>query len=263
MRPDIAAFLAQPVSGRIGQPLRVAIYSRIADGIRSQVFVPGSALPNEIELGEFLGVSRTVVREALMLLEEDGLIVTRRGIGRFVAARLPRIGLEQLRPLEEIVAMPDRPVTVRRVAAERQTATEYSAGALKLEPDAQTWFFESILTRGSEKIALVQEYLPAGEELPAISPALAAVVPGLRQGTATVLASVIAILGQKLSRSGYDITVGVAGAIRGRLLGIRPTDPILLLNQTVYIGEQPAYLAKHVVSPKAGHLSVSSVKSTE
>jgi GntR family transcriptional regulator len=256
MRNEVAAFLAQPVSGRIGQPLRVAIYSRVADGIRAGVFVPGSALPNEIEMGEFLGVSRTVVREALMLLEEDGLIVTRRGIGRFVTTDLPRIGLEQLRPLEEIVAMPDQPVSIRRVAAERQTATEYSAGALKLVPDAHIWFFESILTRGGEKIALVQEYLPADEALLALSPALAAIVRKLPPD-ATLLGSVMATLGQKLSRSSYDITVGVAGAIRGRQLGLRPTDPVLLMNQTVYLGEQPAYLAKHVVSPKAGHLSMS------
>jgi GntR family transcriptional regulator len=263
MRPEVAAFLAQPVSGRIGQPLRVAIYSRIADGIRASVFVPGSALPNEIEMGEFLGVSRTVVREALMLLEEDGLIVTRRGIGRFVATDLPRIGLEQFRPLEEIVAMPDLPVSVRRVASERQTVTEYSAGALKLAPDAHIWFFESILTRGGEKIALVQEYLPAGEDMLAISPAFTAILPELKQGKGTVLGGVIAALGQKLSRSGFDITVGVCGAIRGRQLGIRPTDPVLLMNQTVYLGEQPVYLAKHVVSPKAGHLSVTSARSSE
>lgn len=31
-------------------------------------------------------VGRTVVREALMLFEEDGLIQARRGVGRFVAA---------------------------------------------------------------------------------------------------------------------------------------------------------------------------------
>ena len=257
MRHDIAAFLAQPVAGRIGQPLRIAIYSRIADGIRTAVFVPGSALPNEIEMGDYLGVSRTVVREALMLLEEDGLIVTRRGIGRFVATELPRIGLEQLRPLEEIVAMQDQPVSVRRVAAELQTATEFSAGPLKLEPDAQIWFFESLLSRGGERIALVQEYLPAGEDLFKLAPSLPSMMQGQRQGSATVLAAVMATLGSKLSRSGFDITVGIAGAIRGRLLGIRPTDPVLLMSQTVYSGDQPAYLAKHVVSPKAGHLSLS------
>jgi GntR family transcriptional regulator len=257
MQSEVAAFLAQPISGRAGQPLRIAIYSRITEGIRARVFVPGSALPNEIEMGEHLGVSRTVVREALMLLEEDGLIVTRRGIGRFVASDLPLIGLERLRPLEEIVATPDKPVSVRRIAAELQTATDFSAGALKLAPDAEIWFFESLLSRSGEKIALVQEYLPAGDALFGLSPALAAVLPGLRQGSTTLLGSLIATLGAKFSRSSFDITVGVAGAIRGRLLGIRPSDPVLLMSQTVHLRDRPAYLAKYVVSPKAGHLSVS------
>jgi len=256
MKHGIADFLSQPMTGAIGQPLRVIIYSRIADGIRSGVFVPGSALPNEIELGEHLGVSRTVVREALMLLEEDGLIVTRRGVGRFVVSSLPKIGLEQLRPLEEVVATPDQPVTVRKIEAEMQTATEYSAGALRLSLDARIWFFESVLTRGADKIALVQEYLPAGNALSQLSPSLTAILPELRKSQSTVLGAVIAALGQKLSHSTFDITVGVVGKIRGRLLGLRPTDPILLMNQTVHLGDKPLYLAKHVVSAKAGHLSL-------
>ncbi len=256
MQQHIVAFLAQPVSGTLGQPLRVAIYSRIAEGIRARIFVPGTALPNEIELGEQLGVSRTVVREALMLLEEDGLIVTRRGIGRFVATGQPKIGLEQLRPLEQVLAGADTPISVRRVAAEIQTATEFSAGALTIPREARTWFFESVLTRGADKIALVQEYLPADEILVTLSPALAASLPSRKKGSSTVLELVIATLGKKLSRSSFDITVGTVGAVRGRLLGLRPSDPILLVSQTIFIGDKPLYLAKHVVSAKAGHLSV-------
>ena len=256
MQQPIIAFLAEPVSGTLGQPLRVAIYSRIAAGIRARVFVPGAALPTEIELGEHLGVSRTVVREALMLLEEDGLIVTRRGIGRFVATEQPKIGLEPLRPLEQVLASADTPVAVRRVAAEIQTATEFSAGALGIAREARTWFFESVLTRGADKIALVQEYLPSEDILFKLSPALAAGLPAQKKGASTVLELVIATLGQKLSRSSFDITVGTVGAVRGRLLGLRPADPILLMNQTIYLGDKPLYLAKHVVSAKAGHLSV-------
>lgn len=47
-------------------------------------FHPGSQLPTEAELCEMLGVSRTVVREALRVLEDDGLVVRRHGVGTFV-----------------------------------------------------------------------------------------------------------------------------------------------------------------------------------
>ena len=40
-------------------------------------------LPSELELGESLGVSRTVVREALKRLQRTGLIRTVHGSGRW------------------------------------------------------------------------------------------------------------------------------------------------------------------------------------
>ena len=52
--------------------------------ITQGTYRPGSQLPTEAELCEMLGVSRTVVREALRVLEDDGLVARRHGIGTFV-----------------------------------------------------------------------------------------------------------------------------------------------------------------------------------
>lgn len=52
--------------------------------ITSGTYRPGTQLPTEAELCEMLGVSRTVVREALRVLEDDGLVVRRHGVGTFV-----------------------------------------------------------------------------------------------------------------------------------------------------------------------------------
>jgi GntR family transcriptional regulator len=52
--------------------------------ITGGTFRPGSQLPTEAELCEILGVSRTVVREALRVLEDDGLVARRHGVGTFV-----------------------------------------------------------------------------------------------------------------------------------------------------------------------------------
>lgn len=61
-----------------------AVQEELRSAIFSGAYSPGSQLPTEAELGEILGASRTVVREALRILEEDGLISRRHGVGTFV-----------------------------------------------------------------------------------------------------------------------------------------------------------------------------------
>jgi GntR family transcriptional regulator len=56
----------------------------LRQAITKGTFRPGSQLPTEAELCQMLGVSRTVVREALRVLEEDGLVSRRHGVGTFV-----------------------------------------------------------------------------------------------------------------------------------------------------------------------------------
>src|SRR6188472_1104220 len=56
----------------------------LRQAITGGTFRPGSQLPTEAELCAMLGVSRTVVREALRVLEDDGLVARRHGVGTFV-----------------------------------------------------------------------------------------------------------------------------------------------------------------------------------
>lgn len=59
--------------------------ARLSADIRGGRLAPGARLPTEQALTSELGVSRTVVREAVAALRADGLVVTRRGSGAFVA----------------------------------------------------------------------------------------------------------------------------------------------------------------------------------
>lgn len=59
---------------------------QISSQILHGELVPGDRLPTERELVERLGISRTVLREALSSLEALGLLETRGTRGRFVAA---------------------------------------------------------------------------------------------------------------------------------------------------------------------------------
>lgn len=77
--------------------LVLEIGRRIAADVTSGRLLPGERLPTEQELMAKLGVSRTVVREAVATLRAEGLIATRQGIGSFVAA-LPTQALFRIQP---------------------------------------------------------------------------------------------------------------------------------------------------------------------
>jgi GntR family transcriptional regulator len=68
-------------------------------------YQPGSRLPSERQLAERLEVSRPTVREALLILEEEGQITRRVGIGTFVSdVPLVEAGLETLVSFTEMMA---------------------------------------------------------------------------------------------------------------------------------------------------------------
>jgi GntR family transcriptional regulator len=249
-------FLAEPLIVPVGQPLRVAVYSRLAHGIRTQAFPLGAALPKEADLGTRLGVSRTVVREALMLLEEDGLIRTRRGVGRFVARVLPRPGLERLQSLEETLASPEQPVTAERLETALQRTNDFVARGLDLAEDTNSWFWETRLSRRGEHLALVQEHIPAGAELRDRIPLAAECVQQLQDSPGTLLHALGELLGPVFGPGKCTVTAGVAGTTRGELLGLGADDPLLILTQTVQLGGKAAYLAKYLVAPTGDPLSI-------
>ncbi|GEP46754.1 GntR family transcriptional regulator [Microbacterium saccharophilum] len=72
-------------SGSLGRSLlRDDVYTRLRDAIVDGTFAPGENLKDG-DLAEWLGVSRTPVREALLRLAESGLIVARPGRSTAVA----------------------------------------------------------------------------------------------------------------------------------------------------------------------------------
>ncbi len=62
--------------------------------VEERRYPPGSKLPNENELSESMGVSRTTLREAISFLVAQGVLDIRRGKGTFVAESLPNPGMD-------------------------------------------------------------------------------------------------------------------------------------------------------------------------
>lgn len=111
------------------------VVDRIAAKIHGGILSPGDRLPTEQELMQAMGVSRTVVREAVAALKAEGLVVTRQGSGAFVATdttrvafRIERIGEEAI---DKVLSVMELRLAVEveaaALAAERATAGERSA----------------------------------------------------------------------------------------------------------------------------------------
>ena len=70
--------------------LVVRVSGELREAIQSGTFKPGMKLPSEAKLTESMGVSRTVIREAIAALRADGLVEARQGAGVFVLETQPQ-----------------------------------------------------------------------------------------------------------------------------------------------------------------------------
>lgn len=75
--------------------------------IENGTYEPGEQLPSQADLAVQLGISRPTLREALLNLEREGVIVRKHGVGTFVAPGVGRrleSGLERLESILELAA---------------------------------------------------------------------------------------------------------------------------------------------------------------
>ena len=121
--------LLQPLEAPRG--LTAELVARLTADITSGKLPPGSRLPTEQEMIAATGVSRTVIREAVAALRADRLVVTRQGVGAFVAdhVRRPfRVDFDENSPLREVLNVMELRTGVEieaaGLAAERASAAQ-------------------------------------------------------------------------------------------------------------------------------------------
>ncbi|MCP4385643.1 MAG: FadR family transcriptional regulator [Hyphomicrobiales bacterium] len=73
------------------QSVSFRVYEDILDLIRSGTILPGGRMPNERKLAALNGASRTQVRDALLMLQKEGLVERKIGSGTYLADDAPKI----------------------------------------------------------------------------------------------------------------------------------------------------------------------------
>lgn len=90
--PDAVDPVAAPARSEGRAPISVAqIHADLMQLVRSGHFVPGSQLPNERQLAEHYGTSRQQVRDAMLILQEAGLVARKVGSGTYLSEQAPKI----------------------------------------------------------------------------------------------------------------------------------------------------------------------------
>jgi DNA-binding transcriptional MocR family regulator len=95
------------------QPTEIRQYVQLSNWLRERIvsghIALGEKLPGEEALKSTWRVDRSVVRRAVQVLREEGLVVTRHGVGSFVVA-VPTRHVAVLYPGDQVSArMPDEP----------------------------------------------------------------------------------------------------------------------------------------------------------
>ena len=113
-------------------PAHELVLAQLRRSIHLGHFGAGDRLPPERELAKLLGVSRTTVREAVRVLEGEGLVEIKRGSSGGISVRPQSLGRTELRrrmrEFEEIIEfrLAVEPMAAR-LAAERRTKSDLAA----------------------------------------------------------------------------------------------------------------------------------------
>lgn len=123
-------------------PLYRKIAYKITDLIDTGVFLPGCRIPSERELAVQFNVSRVVIREAQIVLQERGLLEVKIGSGTFVLDKykinlygLKKFELLELTEARALIAVAATtfaaPIITREAIAELRDLTEVISGEEK------------------------------------------------------------------------------------------------------------------------------------
>lgn len=141
-------------------PLYVTVYETISEWLKEGKYKPGDKLPGENILAEQLNVSRGTLRQAMLLLQEDGFIVNQQGRGNIVlsAQRPAKAGLEKIEnPLVDFCL---QPVDKVETTVGFQPATQKHQEVLKLRASSIVAVINITYYSGDTVVGFAMVYMP-------------------------------------------------------------------------------------------------------
>ena len=200
-------------------------YRVIEQALRERVasLQPGERLPSDAELCAEFGVSRMTARNAMERLAADGLIRREPGRGSFVAEPSPHRRTNRLMTFTQEMRRAGHVPTSRILTRRLRPSTAAEADRLGLAPRDPVVELRRVRLSDGRPMALETAIL-VGSTAPVVLGA------DLETGS---LHETLATAGFRLRRGTGTISAARATAEDGRLLAIRPGDPLLIERRTI------------------------------
>lgn len=139
------------------------LYAQVEAALVSRIGVdlhPGDQLPTEDELIDEYGVSRITIRRALQNLAARNLILTKRGVGSFVATPTLNQPLTALTSFVEDMDAHGLNASARVLVVEEITAPAHVRAALELPLGAKVVHIDRVRLAAGRPVSFDQTYLP-------------------------------------------------------------------------------------------------------
>lgn len=199
---------------------RIPRYQQIADSLRHRIregrLAAGHRLDTQRGLAANFGVTLMTLRQALELLEREGLIVRRHGLGTFVSAPSVDYDILHVRSLAGAFGARGEDLTTRFLRRHFGRADRRAAEALEVRRGARVFTVERLRVVGGHPIGFQASVLPGpiGDEVTRADVG------------ATPLRQVLAFkLGVDIVRARETVSAVALEARAARELGCRPGVP--------------------------------------
>ncbi|MED3625535.1 GntR family transcriptional regulator [Neobacillus thermocopriae] len=125
-------------------------------------YEPMQKIPSEQKLSEQLGVSRNTVREAIRTLEQEGILISRHGVGNFVigSKETLKTSITTLESSTNIIKAHGYIPGTKKVMTDVIEANEEVSSQLLLEEDKSVFYIERVRTADGESVVYVEDYIP-------------------------------------------------------------------------------------------------------
>jgi GntR family transcriptional regulator len=221
---------------RLHGPLHAAVLERVLRLLTDGAWVVGAKLPSEEKLAEAIGVSRVTLRDALSLLEQDGLLERRHGVGTFVRQPPPvlQVQLDVNQSLTELMregGLEPGSTEVELADAEAEASV---AEALGVEPLSRVYVLERVHTANGMRVVYSKSFIratlfPDPSPLVNLRGSLYALLrEQLGIGTPSAVARLVPVTADSLLSRKLDVRIGCPLLLLEQIDSAPDNTPIIL-----------------------------------